>query len=95
MCSPLDTLIIPHFVGFVKGFFNFFSFRSIHQLDPTYRVGLLSPLDILIIAHLVPFVKRFFQLFFRHSVAQPHGCGELLSPLDNSILSHLEPKCKW
>ena len=64
-CVPLLTHSLYHTLwGLSRGFFNFFSFRSVHQLDPTYRVELLSPLDILIIAHLVPFVKRFFQLFF-------------------------------
>ena len=50
MCSPLDTLIIPHFVGFVKRFFQLFF--AILWLNLT-AVGSCCPLLTIVFYHIL------------------------------------------
>ena len=51
--SPLDIFIIPHFLWFVKRFFNFFENFLHHSVAHSLTLGVMVsiPLDIVIIPH--------------------------------------------
>ena len=51
--SPLDIFIIPHFLWFVKRFFNFFENFLHHPVAHSLTLGVMVsiPLDIVIIPH--------------------------------------------